>query len=422
MFAQVETSLFLRFGGSLLIGILIGMQREFSFSEPDKEHPAGIRTFALMALSGCAGALASDALDSPWPFVTIMLVVGAFLTVTHYLDSLNGETGLTTEVSALITVLSGGLAYWNQLTLAVALGVTTTVLLSFKPEMHSFAHRITREDLYATLKFAVITAIVLPILPNRTFGPPPLDAVNPFIVWLLVIFISGISFIGYVLMKVIGARKGMGLTGLLGGLASSTAVTISFTQRSRKYPELAKPFALAIIIAWTVMFARMVIIAAVLNWALADKILLPMAVPVLAGLAYCLYLIKKDPADEKADVTFVNPFELWPAITFAFLFTLILLLSKAAQMYLGVEGVYFTSFISGLADVDAITLSIAQLSKVQGGIDLVQAGRAILLAAVANTFLKGLLVVGMSGPALRRSVAPGFLLMIGSALLVVFII
>jgi uncharacterized membrane protein (DUF4010 family) len=139
-------------------------------------------------------------------------------------------------------------------------------------------------------------------------------------------------------------------------------------------------------------------------------------------LAYCLYLIKKDPADEKADVTFVNPFELWPAITFAFLFTLILLLSKAAQMYLGVEGVYFTSFISGLADVDAITLSIAQLSKVQGGIDLVQAGRAILLAAVANTFLKGLLVVGMSGPALRRSVAPGFLLMIGTALLVVFII
>ena len=420
MFAPIDIMLFFKFGVSLLIGFLIGMQREYSFIEPEQEHPAGIRTFALMALVGCGGAFASAILSSPWPFVAVLLVVGVFFAVTHYVASVHGQIGLTTEISALISVLCGALAYWNQLTLAVALGVMTTVILSFKPEMHSFAHSIIREDLYATLKFAVITAIVLPVLPNRTFGPAPFNVINLFTVWLFVIFISGISFIGYVLIKVIGVGKGVGLTGLLGGLASSTALTLSFIQRSRSNPELSRPFALAIIIAWTVMFARVAILVIAINASLAERILLPVAVPILAGLACCFFLINRSQTTEKTELTFVNPFELWPAFTFALLFILILLMSKTAQMYLGVKGIYLTSFISGLADVDAITLSLSQLSMAPGGIDLAQAGRSILLATVANTILKGLLVLVTGSSGLRRSILPGFLIMTVSALIMVF--
>lgn len=422
MFAPLDISLFVRFGVALLIGFLIGMQREFSYVRPEEEHPAGIRTFALMGMLGCGGAYASAVLVSPWPFVAVLLVVGIFFAVTHYVASTHGQIGLTTEISAIIAVLCGALAYWNQLTLAVALGVATTALLSFKPEMHDFAHRITREDLYATLKFAVITAIILPVLPNRTFGPPPFNVLNPFTVWLLVIFISGISFIGYLLMKVIGVRKGMGLTGLLGGLASSTAVTLSFTRNSKDNPGLSRPFALAIIIAWTVMFARVAILVGVLNWDLANLILPPIIVPILAGLAYCLYLVRKERPVDKAEISVVNPFELWPAFTFALLFTLIMLLTKTAQMYLGIKGIYLTSFVSGLVDVDAIALSMSQLSRAQGDISLSLGGRSILLAALANTILKGLLVIGIGSPGLRRAIAPGFLLMATATLLVVFIL
>lgn len=422
MFAPIDISLFARFGVALLIGFLIGMQREFSYIKPEEEHPAGIRTFALMAMLGCAGAFASTILNSPWPYVALLLVVAAFFAVTHYVASLHGQTGLTTEISAIITLLCGALAYWNQIILAVALGVTTTVLLSFKLEMHGFVRRITREDLYATLKFAVITAIILPILPNRTFGPPPFNVINPFTVWLLVIFISGISFIGYVLMKIIGVHRGMGLTGLLGGIASSTAVTLSLTRTSRGNPGLSKPFALAILLAWTVMFARVLILVMALNWNLARIIFLPIIVPILAGLAYCLYLVRAKRPIDKAELQVVNPFELWPAFTFALLFTTVLLLTKTAQMYLGIQGVYLTSFLSGLADVDAIALSMSTLSRAQGGIDLTQAGRAVLLATLANTLLKGLLVVGMGSAGLRRTIIPGFLCMAAASLAVIFVI
>jgi uncharacterized membrane protein (DUF4010 family) len=135
------------------------------------------------------------------------------------------------------------------LALAVAVGVTTTVLLSLKFELHGLVAQFTREDILAVLKFSVITAIILPVLPNRTFGPPPFDVLNPYEIWLMVVLISGISFLGYILFKIVGSRRGVGLTGLLGGLASSTATTLSFSSRSKKGGQLAKPFALAITIA-----------------------------------------------------------------------------------------------------------------------------------------------------------------------------
>ncbi len=416
-----EPSLYLRFGIALLIGVLVGMQREYSFGEPEKEHAAGIRTFALMGLIGCASALASDLLGSPWPFVSVVLVLGAFFAVTYFVDAWRGQAGLTTEVSALITVLSGALVFWGKITLGIALGVATTVLLSIKPEMHRFVRHLTREDLYATLKFAVITAIVLHILPIRNLWTPPFDVFNPFVIWLLVVFISGISFIGYILIQVLGAQKGMGLTGLLGGIASSTAITFGISHQSRREGGLSRPFAMALLIAWTVMFARLMVILVVLNRDLAILLWRPLLIPVLAGAAYSLFLFILHRRERSAEMRIKNPFELWPAITFGIVFTLILFAAQAAQIYLGTSGIYITSFLSGLADVDAIALSLASLSHATSGIQLSTAARAVVFAIIANTFLKGVFVLAIGSPGLKRTIMPGFFLLMGATILAVFL-
>jgi uncharacterized membrane protein (DUF4010 family) len=324
---------------------------------------------------------------------------------------------MTTEVAAILTVLAGALCYWNQVALAVAIGVVTTVLLSLKLELHGFVARITREDMIAVLKFAIITAIVLPLLPNRNYGPPPLDVLNPYKIWLMVVLISGISFLGYVLFKLLGTSRGIGLTGLLGGLASSTATTLSFSQRSQKSGRLAKPFALAITIAWTVMFIRVMIEVGALHVPLLEIVWLPLVAAGVAGLVYGAYLYLAPRADDdEEDVNISNPFELRPAITFGLLYGVILVVARAAQVYFGDTGVYLSSIVSGLADVDAITLSMTELSR-SGNLALPTAARAIVLAVMANTVVKSGIVIFSGSSTLRRAMLPGVVLILVTGLL-----
>jgi len=418
-----QVDLFYRFGAALAIGFLIGLQREYAHGGPGKEIFAGERTLALMGLVGCTAAMAADVLASPWAFVGILISISALIVAAYFAAAWRGRVGLTTEVAALVTILAGALCYWGYLPLAVAIAVATTVLLSIKMEMDVFVRRITREDIYATLKFAVITAIVLPVLPNQTYGSPPLDVLNPYKIWLMVVFISGISFLGYVLVKVVGSRQGIGLTGLLGGLASSTAVTLSFSQRSQSEPELAKPFALAITVAWTVMFSRVVIVVALLNVDLLKAFWMPMAASAAVGLAYCAFLYFSQHADdEEGKVEFSNPFELGPAVKFGLLYAVVLLISKAAQMYLPAAGIYLASAVAGLTDVDAITLSVAELSRAGGGLSLSTGARAIVLAAMSNTAVKGGIVLTSGSPALRRALWPGFVLMLVAGTGVAFLV
>jgi len=416
-----HADLFYRFGAALAIGFLIGLQREYAHGGPGRDIFAGERTLALMGLVGCTAALAADELNSSWPFVGILVLMGVLIAVAYFVGAWRGQVGLTTEVAALVTILAGALCYWGYLPLAVAIAVTTTVLLSLKLEMDQLVQRITREDVYATLKFAVITAIVLPVLPNQTFGPSPLDVLNPYKIWLMVVFISGISFLGYVLVKVVGSRQGIGLTGLLGGLVSSTAVTLSFSQRSQRDTELAKPFALAITVAWTVMFSRVLVEVAALNVALLGVLWLPMAASAAVGLAYCIYLYLSQHTDEEGEVAFSNPFELGPAVKFGLLYAVILLVSKAAQTYLGNTGLYLSSIVAGLTDVDAITLSVAELSRTAGGLTLSTASRAIVLAAMSNTVVKGGIVLTSGSPVLRKALLPGFVLMLVTGIGVAFL-
>ncbi len=421
-----ENTLFLRFGVALLIGMLVGLQRQYAYiayrGETDQSTMvAGVRTFALLGLAGAGIAMVGDQLGSPWPFVSLLLALTAFFCVAYYVQAQDGDVGMTTEIAAVIVVIAGALAYWDELTLAVALGVVTTGLLSFKLELHGLAASISREDIFATLKFAAITAIILPVLPNETYGPPPFDVLNPQNIWWMVVLISGISFLGYILMKLISSQRGLSLTGILGGLASSTATTLSFAQRSQRSPgHLAKPFALAITLAWTVMFVRMMVQVAIVHTALLSHLWLPMVVMGGSALLYCIYLYLAPSGDDQEDVKVSNPFELGPAITFGLLYGVVLFLANGAQLLFGETGLYLSGIIAGLADVDAITLSMAELSRTET-VAMDVASRTIVLAAVSNTAVKGIIVLATGTALLRRVFLPGFILIlltgIGAAVL-----
>jgi len=411
---MINQELFLRFGAALLIGVLIGMQREYAYST-NKEGGlfAGARTFALMSLFGALAALLSDLFLTPWVFIGLIVLLGVMVIVAYFISATErDEIGLTTEVAALITILIGGICYLHSVEVAAALGVVTTVLLAVKWEFRQLVKVITQEDVFATLQFAVITAIVLPVLPNRTFGPPPLDVLNPYQVWKMVVFISGINFLGYILVKVVGPKKGIGISGLMGGLASSTATTLSFSQRSHSQEGLDKPFAVAIIAGWVIMFLRVIVEVAVVNNRLLPYIWPAMAAMGFSGLLYALYLYFSQTATDEEELNLSNPFELGPAIKFGLLYALVLLVTKAAEVYIGDKGLYLTSFLAGLADVDAITLSIADLTKTGHGIALSTGKIAVILAAISNTAAKGVLVFSLGSRSLRRYIWPAMIIML----------
>jgi uncharacterized membrane protein (DUF4010 family) len=287
--------LFYPFGVALGIGVLIGLQREFA-SDTNPEHKptdktfAGTRTFGLMGLLGCTAAFLADELASPLVFPLLLLPAGMFLLISYHHSAARGKMGLTTEFAAVLTILVGALCYWEQMTLAVALGVAIFALLSIKLEVRQLVSHVTRADVLATLKFLVITAIILPVLPNESLAAAPFDVLNPYKIWLMVVLISGINFMGYVLMKVVGSRRGLTLTGVLSGLVSSTAVTLSMTKSSKRHLGFGKSFALAITISWAIMFARVMVQIGIIHPPLLRLLWPSLTVPMLAALAYCAYL------------------------------------------------------------------------------------------------------------------------------------
>lgn len=406
-----DWALFIRFGAALAIGFSIGLQREFSHGGAGKNIPAGERTFSLLALGGCLAAMASDQFEQPLIFFGLLVSVGLLVVVGYYFKANKQHVGMTTETAILITVLLGGLCYWGYLGLAVALGVATTVILSLKLETDRLVKALTREDIQAALQFAVISAVVLPVLPNQALLPPPFDVLNPFKIWLMVVFISGISFLAYVLIKWLGSEQGIGVSGLLGGLVSSTAVTMSLSQRSKKESRLAKAFAFAILLAWAVMFPRVLIQIAVVNSELLAIIWLPLSLAGIAGLAYATYLYVARRNLGEGQVEFSNPFDLRSAFRFGILYASILLISRAAQLYLGETGVLLSSFIAGFSDSNAITLSLSELSRT-GGLPLEVAAQGIVIATMTNTIFKGGIVLVSATPALRRMILPGLLLVV----------
>lgn len=418
---MANADLFLRFGVAMALGFLIGLQREHSYGERGAQIFAGERTLALLGLSGALAALASDVFAMPLIFFGVLLFTAVLAGAAYVIEAREGRIGITTEVAVLIVVLLGGLCYWGYLTLAAAAGIATTVILSLKIETDRLVRALTRQDIFAALQFAVITAIVLPILPDQAPWPPPFDVLNPFKIWLMVVLISGIGFLGYVLIKLVGTHRGIGITGFLGGLVSSTAVTLSFSQRSQAESKLARQLALAIIIAWTMMFPRILIEVLVVHRELLSAVGPPILAAGLAALAYSLYLFISARSKESSDLEFSNPFDLSAALKFGLLYAVILLITRSAQIYSGETGVLVSSFISGLADVDAITLSMSELSR-SGGLSLDIASQAIVIAAMANTLVKGGIVLSMGAAALRKALWPGLLLIVGAGVGTAFLL
>jgi uncharacterized membrane protein (DUF4010 family) len=404
---QVELDLFLRFGVALAIGFFIGLQREFAHGLDGREITAGERTFSLLALGGCMGAMLSDLYGSPVILVVFIAVVGVFTGIGYFSDAWRTERkGITTEVAIMISLMIGALCYYEYLALAAALGIVTTVILSIKLETDRFVRALNRQEVFAALQLAVITAIVLPMLPREAIAGPPFDVLVPFSAWLMVVFISAINFVSYIFVRVAGTKHGIGISGLLGGLVSSTAVTLSFSERSKREPELSRPFAEAIIAAWTVMFVRVLIAVAVINPDLLKQVWLPVALAGAAGLVYAAFLYFQQHSGESSEVKLGRPIDLVSAVQFGLLFVVILLVSRTAQLTLGNMGIYLSSLVSGLADVDAITLSMSELSN-SGTLSLELAGQAVVLAAMANTIAKGAIVLLGGSKELRKALLPG---------------
>jgi uncharacterized membrane protein (DUF4010 family) len=401
---DLDLQLSLRFAAALGLGILLGLEREHT--HPGDKTFGGVRTFALVSLLGATTAYLDRAIGLHWVAIAGFTAVAAFVLASYVITAQRGDPGITTEVSALLAFLLGGLCIWGSVALAGALTVASLLLLAFKNWLHRLAERIEPADIEATLKFAIITLIVLPLLPNESYGPAGLEVINPYKIWLMVVLISGLNFAIYILVKVMGPEHSLGLTGLLGGLVSSTAVTLGFAQRSKQLAKHAPALALGILIAWAVMFVRVAFEVAVVTPALTPAVVPRLAFPAGACLLSCALLYRSSRDHQKGTVPAqVNPFELGSAIRFGLLFGAINFAAKAAETYLGTAGLYLAGALAGLTDVDAITLSMADLAARDPSAHSI-ASRTILIAAMSNTLMKTGMVMALAAPPLRKTLLP----------------
>lgn len=409
-----ELNIFYRLACALALGFVVGLQRENSYIDPERHHPAGVRTFSIIGLLGAVSAYLGTLTGSIAPFIAGLAILGGLLGIAFHAESRKENPGLTTGAALLLVYLLGALCWYNQIIVATAVGVVLILLLTVKVQLHAFAQKITQADLSASLKFALITAIVLPLLPDHAYGPANLKVLNPFSIWLFVIFISAIGFVGYVLIKVVGPGRGIGITSVLGGIASSTALTLSFTQRSKDNPQYGASLAMGVLISWSVMYLRVYLICGLVAPSLWKILLVPLLAPVVPGLVYSWWLKTREESTHSQSGSFTNPFELLPAIKFGMVFTAVLFIAKAAKVYLGDAGLLGSSFVAGFADMDAIALSLAQMTH-GNGIDLRFASMGIILAGVANTITKGSMVLAMGAPSMRKAIGPALGLMLGTA-------
>ncbi len=391
---------------ALAVGLLVGLEREQTKAERGGSQIGGVRTYPIVALVGALATLLEPA--SMWlPLVALGGVI-TLVAISYAADiKRDADHGMTTEISIVGTYLLGALAasrgvlepMRDRLLLVAAIGVAMTFLLSSKEWFHSLAAKVTREDFYATVKFLIVAVIALPLLPNRDVGP--LDAINPRTLGLMVVTISGLSFLGYVAMKLFGARRGLILGAALGGLVSSTAVTLSFSRRAKETPALAPMAAGAISIAWTIMLARVAVLVALIEPPLLRS-LAPALVAMLAATLVGFALTFRRHGGEAPKAELKNPFELGSAIKVTAVFAMVLLASRAAIEYVGDRGLYLAAGLGGTTDVDAVTVSTAKLAK--GQIETQVAVIAICIGVAVNTLVKTGLAIGLGGSALGKRV------------------
>jgi len=378
---EVFVHLALAFG----LGALIGLEREQSESGGTF---AGSRTFPLIALYGAL-------VEAFFPSI-LFLAIGALvvpLTVAYVGKVVfEGDIGLTTLLAALVTVLLGAMTTHSDrgAIVAIVVGGAVTVLLSIKDPVHEFVDRIEESERRASAKFILVALVVLPALPDRSVEA--LYGLNPRFVWLMVVFVTGLGFVAYVLGRIVGPERGIALTGIVGGFVSSTATTVSMAEKTIANEGLYHVCGFAVVTASIVMFPRALVEVAVVNPDLVGSVALPLGGMTIVGAVAAAVLYWRTTAEETVEPERLrNPFRLRPALLFGAVFAVVLLVSEYATEWFGSSGLYATAFFSGLADVDAMTITVSQLAA-QGAVSTTVATTAIVIAAIANTLVKVALV------------------------------
>ncbi len=405
-----ELSALFPFLTSLALGLLIGLERERS-----PAAKAGLRTFSLVALAGTLGALLSEKTGAPWMLGAGLLIMGGMMVASYFKDNLAEDPGTTTIAAVVVCYGLGALVWYGMEQLAVTLAILATALLYFKPELRDVSRSLTRLDLVSILQFCVLSFVILPILPDKDYGP--YHALNPYQIWWMVVLIAGLSLAGYAALRVAGQRRGTLLTGLFGGIASSTATTLAFSRHSRDTPEITSMAAAIILLANWVVLIRLSVLVAVLAPSLLRPMLTMLGCGALGGLGMLYWLWHR--LDAKPDTPVLemkNPTELRAALGFGALYAGVLFAAAWLSDLVGSQGVYAVALVSGLTDVDAITLSSVRLFGL-GNLQPAQVATTVLVALLANIGFKSGLATVIGGTGLARQILPGMAAVAGGLVL-----
>lgn len=386
-------------GIALSLGLLIGLERGWRERERGEGmRIAGLRTYGLISLLGGVSAMLSR---ESMPLLTgFVFVAVASILLVAYSKNLEkfADIGITSIIASLLAFTLGALAIFGHAPLAAAAAVVTTLLLGFKPLLHGWLKQLDQQELEATLKLLVISVVMLPMLPDQGYGPG--NMLNPYHVWWMVVLIAGISYLGYFAIRIAGDRHGPVVTGAFGGLVSSTAVTLNLARIARADANIRNALAAGTLTACATMFARTLLLTFILSPALSQRLFYALPAMSLAcySAALVFWLLAKKEQNTPRQVPLENPFQLGIALKFGIFLSVVMLLSKVLQSRFGDLGAYVLASLSGIADVDPITLSMAQMSK--QGLDIAVAARAVLIAASVNSAFKSLLSWAIGGHAL----------------------
>ena len=373
-----------------LLGFTIGLERSVSFNEEKEEGFAGSRTFVLISVFGFLSAFINSKID--YFLITAFVILGFIVTAAYFLKVYKfNDQGTTTNIAALIAFLVGIMVYLKLTEYAIFITVITVVILNLKTKLKNIETKLTRKELNAATLLMVMSFIMLPVLPNKTIDP--FGLFNPYKTWLMAIIIASLSFIGYMGIKFFGEKKGILFTAAAGGFISSTAVTASLSAMYKDLKTSTYTYVSAIAIANTLMFARVLIEAYITNPNLTKHLLIPYSLAFVYGVWFSYYFYKKSLTNIQTNLKNIekNPLELIEAIKFAILFAFVYALVEYTNKHFGNAGLYIISFISGFTDVDAITLSLGELSK--SSLSIQTASIGIVNASISNTITKFFIVL-----------------------------
>lgn len=396
----------IRFAIATGLGVLLGIEREYSYhSSPTMV--AGIRTFPLVTALGFVCAMLGGS-ASFLPLVAGMLVVGAFAVSSYHYVVKQGNIGITTETALVVAYALGAAVQYGHIVESVAVGIVAAVLLSLKTQLRGIVEQLSIEDIHALLKFVVIAALILPLVPDESFGPA--NVLNPRSIWLVVVLVTAVSFAGYVLMKFLGTSRGALITAVLGSLVSSTAVTWEFSKKSIVDVSNSRVYAGSIIIASSIMFFRVIGFAYLMNPTILSYLTLPLLAMAVVGLGSGWLILRSqistDTEASVSEVEIVSRLGLTSALQFGVVYVGIKLAVVFAKEYVGNTGVYMAGALSGITDVDAITISMAQSAG--ASIEFTVAVATIILATMFNTLVKAVISSVRGSKEVRHYTRIGF--------------